>query len=264
MRKLLIATVASLLALAAVASAAGTGPDTGSVSFNSKKAGTFKKPHAINYKLLIDTTATTPALPQVTREVKLKIYGMKVDGKHFASCSLNKILAALNDKVCPRKAEVGSGAIVATLQGTDASGAPTGTPEPCTPFLDVWNSGQGKLTYFFRIGGSHQCGGLQTGSTPPYAGTYKMQGGYFMSDVKIPDKINYPVTGLTGLLFHEHLNFTSQTKTVKGKKYISQAVTGCKRGKRPWTLTVLTAPITQGKIGPSQRSVVPGFSRCTK
>jgi hypothetical protein len=257
LRKVIIATVVSLLALAAVASAAGTSPDTGSVSFSSKKAGSSKKPHAVNYKLLIDTTATGTTLPQVTREVKLKIFGMKVDGKHFPTCSLNKILAAKNDNVCPKKAEVGAGAIVATLQGANVS-------NPCTPFLDVWNSGQGKLTYFFRVAGSHQCGGLQTGSTPPYAGTYKMQGGFFMSDVKIPDQINYPLASLTGLLFHEHLDFTSQTRKVNGKKYISQAVTGCKKGKRPWTLTVLTAPITQGKGGPSQKSVVSKSSSCSK
>jgi hypothetical protein len=257
LRKVIIATVVGLLALAAVATAASPQADSGSVNFNSKKAGTFKKPHPVNYKLLIDTTSTGGALPQVTREVKLKIYGMKVDGKHFPSCSFNKIAAAKNDNVCPRKAQVASGAIVATLNGS-------GAPEPCTPFLDVWNSGQGQLTYFFRIGGIHQCGGLQTGSTPPYKGTYKTQGGYYSSDVKIPDQINYPLASLTGLLFHEHLNFTSQTKFVKGKKYISQSVTGCKAGKRPWTLQVLTAPITQGKGGPSQVSTVSGKPSCIK
>lgn len=257
MRKVIIATLVSMLALAAVASAAGTKADGGSVSFSSNKAGSSKKPHSVSYTLKIDTTATGSDLPQVTREVKLKIFGMKVDGKHFPTCSLNKILNAKNDNVCPKKAQVGAGAIEATLQG---SGAPT----PCGPFLDVWNSGQGKLTYFFRVAGSHICGGLQTGSTPPYAGTYKEQGGYFMSDVKIPDKINYPVQGLTGLLFHEHLNFSSQKAKVKGKNYISQAVTGCKKGKRPWTLTVLTAPITQGKGGPSQKSTVSGSPSCSK
>jgi hypothetical protein len=257
LRKVIIATVVALLGLAAVAAAAGTQADTGSVNFGSKKAGTKKKPHSVSYTLKIDTTATGSNLPQVTREVKLKVYGMKVDGKHFPTCSLNKILNAKNDNVCPKKAQVGAGAIEATLQG---SGAPT----PCTPFLDVWNSGQGKLTYFFRIGGSHQCGGLQTGSTPPYAGTYKEQGGFYMSDVKIPDKINYPVQGLTGLLSHEHLDFSSQTAKVNGKKYISQSVTGCKKGKRPWTLTVLTAPITQGKGGSSQKSTVSESPSCSK
>lgn len=260
MRKAVIATMVAVFALAAgTAIAAGPQADSGSVAFSSKKAGTSKKPHPINYTLKINTTATGSDLPQVTREVKLKVFGMKVDGKHFASCSFSKILNAKNDNVCPKKAEVGAGSIVATLQG------PVGTPpQPCTPFLDVWNSGQGKLTYFFRVAGSHQCGGLQTGATPPYAGTYKTQGGYFMSDVKIPDQINYPVPGLTGLLSSETLTFSSQTTKKNGKKYISQAVTGCKKGKRPWTLTVLTAPLSQGKGGPSQTSTVPGSPSCSK
>ncbi len=259
MRKVIIATVVALFALTAVASAAGPNADSGSVTYSSNKAGTKKKPHAISYVLKINTTATGTTLPQVTREVKLKIYGMKVDGKHFTTCSFNTIGTAKNDNVCPKKALVGSGSIVATLQG-----APGSAPLPCTPYLDVWNSGQGKLTYFFRIGGSHQCGGLQTGSTPPYAGTYKEQGGFFSSDVKIPPQINYPTQGLTGLLFSESLNFTSQTAKVKGKKYISQAVTGCKKGKRPWQLQVISAPLSAGQTGPGQTSTVNGSSSCSK
>ena len=260
MRKAIIATMVAVCAIAAgTAAAASVGADTGNVAFSSNKAGSSKHPHAVGYTLTIDTAATGGALPQVTREVKLRIYGMKVDGKHFPTCSFNKILNAKNDNVCPKKAEVGSGSIVATLQG------PPGTPPtPCTPFLDVWNSGQGQLTYFFRVAGSHQCGGLQTGSTPPYKGTYKTQGGFFSSDVKIPDKINYPVTNLTGLLFHEHLFFTSQSKKQKGKEYISQAVTGCKNGKRPWALTVLTAPFGSTPSTPSQISVTTGSSSCSK
>lgn len=260
MRKAVIAIMVAVFAIAAgTAIAAGPQADGGSVAFNSKKAGTSKKPHPIGYTLKINSTATGTTLPQVTREVKLKIYGMKVDGKHFATCTLNQIKAANNDSVCPKKAEVGSGSIVATLQGATGT-----TPTPCTPYLDVWNSGQGKLTYFFRIGGSHQCGGLQTGATPPYAGTYKTQGGNFTSDVKIPDQINYPVPGLTGLLSSESLFFSTQTTKKNGKKYISQAVTGCKKGKRPWTLTVLTAPLSQGKGGPSATSTVNGSSSCSK
>jgi hypothetical protein len=196
LRKVIIATVLALFALTAVASAAGgTGADSGSVTYSSNKAGTKQKPHPIKYTLKIDTTATGSTLPQVTREVKLKIYGMKVDGKHFATCSLNAILNAKNDAVCPKKALVGSGSIMAILQGAT---------------------------------------------------------------------INYPVSTTTGLLYHETLTFTSQTAKVKGKKYVSQAVTGCKGGKRPWQLQVITAPLSAGKTGPGQTSTVNGSSSCSK
>jgi hypothetical protein len=258
LRKTIIATLVAVLALAAGASAATGGADTGNVSFSSKKAGTKKKPHPVGYTLKIDTNAPAGTLPQVTREVKVRIYGLKVDGKHFKTCSLNKILTAKNDNVCPKKALVASGAIEATLQGTG------GTALPCTPNLNVWNGGQGKLSYFFRTEGSHQCGGLQTGSTPPYPGTYKMQGKYFTSDVKIPDAINYPVASLTGLLSHEHLFFRSQTTKVKGKKYISQASVACKKGKRPWSVTVLTAPFGSTTSTPSQTSTTSDSASCSK
>jgi hypothetical protein len=229
------------------------------VSFSSKKAGTNKKPHAIGYTLKIDTTATGSEQPQVSREVKLKIFGMKVDGKHFPTCSLAKIANPPYDAGCPKGALVGSGAIQATLVGNAA-------PAACDPALHVWNSGQGKLTYFFTTDATHSClgGALKTGATGPYPGTYKMQGGYFISDTKIPDYVNYPA-GLTGLLYHEHLTFKPQTAKVKGKKYVSQTVTGCKKGKRPWTLTVITAPLSTPRDGqPTQTSTVSGSARCSK
>ena len=59
--------------------------------------------------------------------------------------------------------------------GDPASGA-KGVVD-CKPGLRVWNSGAGKLTFFFwtttGIGSAHYCGGIQTGSTPPYPGTIK-------------------------------------------------------------------------------------------
>lgn len=249
----------AVFALAATAAvAAGPSADTGSISFSSKKAGSKSKPHAIGFNLKIETTATGSTQPQVTREVKLKIYGMKVDGKHFPTCSLTKIASPPYDSGCPKGALVASGAIHATLNGS-------GAPANCDPALRVWNSGQGKLTYFFSTNASHVClgGALKTGSTGPYPGTYKMQGKNFISDVKIPDYVNYPA-GLTGLLYHEQLSFKSQTTKVKGKKYTSQTVVGCKNGKRPWTITVLTAPMSQGKGGPAQTSTANGSPSCSK
>jgi hypothetical protein len=261
LRKAVIATLVAVLALATAASAATGGADTGSLGFTSKKAGSSKKPHPVGFTLKIDTTATGSTPPQVTREVKLKVYGMKVDGKHFPTCSLNKIAAAHNDNVCPKGAMIASGAIQATLVGPNGS-----NPAACDPALHVWNSGPGKQTYLFTTDASHVClgGALKTGSTPPYAGTYSTHGNTFTSDVKIPNAINYPVTGLTGLLYHEHLKFTSQTKRSKGKKYISQAVTGCKKGKRPWTITVITAAQSAGQSGPGQTTNIPGSSPCSK
>ena len=129
--------------------------------------------------------------PPILLDVKIKVYGLKVDGKDFATCSFAKIEAAHNDNVCPKKAMVATGYIHALLgDSTDF----TKTGAACDPGLDVWNGGQGKVTYFFYTNNAYQClgGALKTGATPPYAGTYKMVGKYFEIDTPDPERDQLP------------------------------------------------------------------------
>ena len=119
----------------------------------------------------------------------------------------------------------------------------------CNPALDVWNSGQGKLTYFFVTNTTTRAclgGALKTGSTPPYPGTYKQQGKYFISDVPVPKYIDYPLQGLVGSLQYEQLHFTSQTISRKGHRLISQESIGCLQHKRPYSIITT---VTGGSVG---------------
>lgn len=258
-RLIIIVSALSVLGLSAVAYAASSQPYTGSITFNSKKSGTAAKPSPIGYTQDVKTTTPAGMRPQVQREITLKIYGLKVDGKDFPTCSLAKIATAHNDTVCPPKAMVASGYIRSLLGGNDFSQAGA----DCDPALHVWNSGQGKETYFFVTDPAHQClgGALHTGSTPPYPGTYHMSGKYFIGDVKVPDYIDNPVQGLVGSLQQEHLNFSTQTAKVHGKTVVSSGSFACLKGKRPYAITTVTSGADAG----SQRvtSTIKGSAPCS-
>jgi hypothetical protein len=243
-RLVIIVSALSVLGLAAAAYAA-TAPYTGSIAFTSKKAGTTSEPAPVGYTQVVKTTTPSGTRPPVQLEITLKIYGLKVDGKDFPTCSLSKIAAAHNDNVCPPKAKIASGYIRSLL------GSATDFSQPgndCDPALDVWNSGQGKETYFFVTDATHQClgGALKTGSTPPYPGTYKQVGKYFVGDVKVPKYIDYPTQGLVGSLQVEHLFFSTQTAKVHGKTVVSSGSIGCLKGKRPYSITTVTTGGSEG------------------
>ena len=235
MRRIAIIVTAAAIVLAAAGAAyAASGPYTGSLSFASSKPGSSSKPVPSAFTLNVNANPTGANRPPIQLDLKFKIYGMKVDGKDFKTCSLSKIEAAHNDTVCPKKALFASGYIHALLGPTTNWATSAGFA--CDPGLDVWNSGQGKLTYFFFTNPTHLCGPLQTGGTPPYPGTYKMVGKYLEANTPVPNAINYPAAGLVGSLQSEHLVFHTQTS----KGHISQALVGCKKGKRPYSITSTT------------------------
>jgi hypothetical protein len=241
------AIVTALIVIGGASAAyAATQPYTGGLVFGSKRAGTPAKPVPMPFKLSVKTTTPAGTRPPVQLDIKVRIYGLKLDGKDFPTCSLNRIASAHNDTVCPKGAEVATGYIHSTLgSSTDFSQAGAA----CNPALDVWNSGQGKLTYFFVTNTTtHAClgGALKTGSTPPYPGTYKEQGKYFVSDVPVPKYIDYPLQGLVGSLQYEQLHFTSQTITRKGRTLISQASIGCLNNRRPYSIITT---VTGGSAG---------------
>jgi hypothetical protein len=231
---------------AAAAYAASPGPFTGKLTFKGK-AGSAKKPSPNAWTMVLKTTdpANSGQRPPIETDVKVKIYGLKVDGKDFPTCSLAKIAAAHNDNVCPKGSEIGSGFIRSQLgAATDF----TQSGADCDPALHVWNGGQGKETFFFVTDASHVClgGALKTGATAPYPGTYKQVGKFFESDTKIPKYIDFPVPGLVGSLQFESLTFSTQSKKVHGKSLISQESVGCLKGKRPYSMTTTTHGGSEG------------------
>lgn len=234
MRRMLVATTIATLLTAAAAYAASSAY-TGSLTFTNHRAGSAAHPAPVGFTLNVAAAPTGSDRPPVQLDVKVKIYGLIQDGKDFPACSLAEIAAAGNDDVCPKGAEVATGYIHSML------GSATDFTKPgaaCDPQLDVWNSGQGKMTYFFVTNATHQClsGALKTGGTPPYPGTYKVVHGWFISDVPVPRAIDYPVGGLVGSLVSEHLVFRTQSRTMRGHHVAATASVRCLKHRRPYQI----------------------------
>jgi hypothetical protein len=260
LRRIVVIAVALTALVGATVAYAGFTTAGGKIAFKTTKGGTKTKPVPMSYTLDITAAGKNGNRTPVVLTVHTKMYGIVANGKNFPTCSAAKIIAAHGngDTVCPKGAEVATGYITALL-GPSTNFQTPGTT--CDPALDVWNGGQGKLIYFFVTKvPNHVCGGLKTGSTPPYVGTYKVSGGYLVSNVPIPKDVDYPVSGVAGSLTSEHLLFKAQSKKVKGKTVYSQASVGCKGTKRPWTLSVTTQLPTQGPA--KETDTVTGSASC--
>jgi hypothetical protein len=238
---------------------------TATLSFSGKKAGTPAKPVPVGYTQKIVAKGTNGNRTAVLTDIVTKIYGLKADGKDFPKCTAKAIGAAGNDTSCPKGAMVATGAITAVLGGTTDF---TAAGLPCNPLLHVWNSGQGKLTFFFvDQAPNHEClnGALTTGQVGPYPATYKTQGKYLVVDVPVPHYVSFPAPGEAGSLETENLSWLKLTKKVHGKTVAATASVGCLKGKRPYTTTfTANVPTTAGAPGPNEVDTVKGSAPCSK
>lgn len=262
-RFVLIATALGALVVAAGAFAASSSKVNtykATLKFTTKAAGTASKPVPIGFTQNIKASGTNGNRTAVLSDITTKIYGIKADGKDFPTCSAKKIAADQKDTKCPKGALVASGWITAVL-GSSTNFQEAGSA--CDPLLHVWNSGQGKLTFFFVDQGSHQClgGSLHTGQVGPYPATYKMKGKWMVLDVPIPGFVDYPLGatgGLAGSLETEHLVWKKATTKVHGKTVATFASIGCKGKTRPYSTTFKAALPGQ----PTETDTVSGKARC--
>lgn len=246
MRRIIIATAAVFALVAAGAAYAQSTPTlntyTGSLTFKSSGAGTPAKPVPASWVELFHTQNVNTALDAApVTDIKLKMYGLKIDWKAFPTCTLAQVTASLGAK-CPAKSLVASGPITALLGPTNLQGITTGQGANtivCTPLLDIWNAGGGKVVELPVVTTAHPCGGLETGSAAPYVVTFSQQGNYLLQDAPLPPDVSTDAGGL-GLynsLTTNDLNWSKMTAKVKGKSVAYFSSIGCLKGKRPYTMT---------------------------
>jgi hypothetical protein len=233
-----IAVLITALAVLGTAATSYAAINTYSASINttSKAAGTPSKPVPTGYTENLQAHGTNGNRAGIMLDIKTKIYGLVANGKDFPTCTLSQIASAGTDAKCPTGAKVATGTIGATV-GSATNFTAAGAA--CNPQLDVWNSGQGKLTFFFVETPAHQClgGALKTGMVGPYPATYKQVGKYLQLDVPVPHYVSYPAPGLVGSLESEHLTFLKQTRNVHGKTVASLSSIGTQGHKRPYSVT---------------------------
>jgi hypothetical protein len=234
-RIIIITTALGVLGFAAVAYAATANTYTAAFSFNQSGTGTAKKPVSVGFSETLtaaNATAGMRAAPLV--QINVTLPGIKINETGFPTCSPAKILAAKSDSVCPKGSAVAVGSVTAALGDPTLTGAGT----PCNPILDVWNGGGGKLVYFFVISGTHQCGGLETGSTAPWIGTAVNKGGDLIENTTLPADVstNAGNIGAYGSLTLESLKWLKKTVKVKGKTVPLFESTGCTKGSHPYSV----------------------------
>jgi hypothetical protein len=260
-RLVVIATALAVLVGSAAAFAATSGLNqyTATLKFSPNKAGSGAAPSAIGFTENYVANGTGGNRTAPLTDIKTTVYGLKSDGKDFPTCSFAKIGNAKSDAGCPKGALIATGSITALLgpENIQSAQAPT---VPCDPLLHVWNAGQGKVVFFFVVTASHSCGPIQTGSITPFAGTAKTVGKNLVLNTPIPSGVSFPITGVEGSLTGETLHYLKVTKTVNGKTLAYQASTGCKGGKRPYSVAFTAepsagaAPVTQTVTGTSKCS----------
>jgi hypothetical protein len=249
-KSLVIVTTAVVVLVAAASAFAAINSYTAKVAVSPTKAGTKSKPVAIGYTEDLTATGTAGNRTALLQDIKTTLSGAKVTLKGVPTCSLKSIAAAKNDTGCPKGALLATGYIHAVVgSATDFTAAAA----PCNPGLDVWNSGGGKLTFFFVDTAAHNCDalGLKTGSTGPYPATYKQSGSKVVVDTPIPSFVNRPL-GLAGSLEVEHLKWANLKTKVNGKKVGVLQSTGCQGGKRAYavsfTANLPTTNTTETKV----------------
>jgi hypothetical protein len=231
LRRIIIAATAIVaLAAAAVAYATTTSNTyTAKFSFNQKGNGTAKSPVPVGFSETLTAANSVSGMRAAPlTDIQVSLTGLKANPKPFPTCSAAKILAAKSDTGCPKGALVATGGVTAQLGDNTLTGAGT----PCTPILDVWNAGGGKLNFFFVISGSHQCGGLQTGSTAPYTGTLVQHGNTLVQNTPLPPDVSTDAgnIGAYGSLTLESLKWLKLTTKVNGKTVPFLESTGCSGG----------------------------------
>jgi hypothetical protein len=224
----------------------------------SKAAGSKAKPVALSMveTLKANSPAGTRAAPLTN--IKLTIYGVKMDVGKLPVCTDAKIEANNTnpDGGCPKGSVIGGGPVHSLLGPSTTSSSAPPNSTACNPYLHVFNGGPKTQVFYFYTKSATDCGGLTTGQTAPYDGHISYAGGNAVVNVPLPPDISTAVAhhaNLYGSLIAETLTFG---KKAGSKVYM--AGVGCKAGKRAWSITYTN----QNYGGGSDTQTVKGSSKC--
>jgi hypothetical protein len=156
---------------------------------------------------------------------------------------------------CPTGSLIGNGRARALLGPASNPSKAAGTQ--CNPYISVFNGGPKKQVFYFYTKSATDCGGLTTGAVAPFDGHISYSGRNAIINIPLPPDISTQARGLSGV-YASLINLdVTLPKKVKGKTYM--ASTGCKNGKRPWSIT-FTA--TKYNSGGTETQTVKGSSGC--
>lgn len=230
-KKLLATAGVATLALASAAYAQSTTPNQYTVSGGTSiRGGTKAKPKAADLKFNF-TLAAGDTVPQVVKTYTIKVEGGRVNWKILPGCAAAKMDAASSDASCPAAAKVGSGTLTALIGST---GQPRSQAQTCTLPFKIYNSGGGKAALWIKTEGG--CPVPVAQSVPAKWTQSGTTGGLTFT---VPDLLRHQV-GLDLPVVNAKATISKITKTVKGKKVGFLESTGCKDGKRDFSVQFTT------------------------
>jgi len=255
-----------IIAGAALVVLGGAGVAFAATNFNNYKgsklaitAAKGTKKHPVPLGMIETLHAGAPAGDRAAplTNIKVKIYGVKLDVGKLPVCSDSKIEQKKTSPTgnCPKGSQIGTCRVNALL-GPSTSPSMAGSTA-CNPYLNVFNGGPTKQIFYFWTKSASDCGGLTTGSTAPWDGKISYGGGFATINVKLPPDISTKVAnqpGLYGSLIKEVVNFAKKSA---GKVYM--AGIGCKGNKRPWSITFTASDYNTGA---SETQTVSGSAKC--
>jgi hypothetical protein len=231
----IIGTALAVLVGAGAAYASFNGYSGSALTLAPTGAGSPAHPKAVGMTERLAANAPSGDRAAPLTHIKLTIYGVKLDAGKLPVC--NDALIEKNktnpNGACPAGSVIGNGPVHSELGSGTTSSESAGTA--CNPSVHVFNGGPSTQVFYFYTKHATDCGGLTTGSTPPYDGHISYSGGNAVINTPLPPGISTKVAGLPnyyGSLITETLSFA---KTVNGKPYMVS--TACKAGKRPWSIT---------------------------
>jgi hypothetical protein len=262
-RIIIIGTALAVLVTAGVA-LANLNTYGATFSFAPLGAGSTHKPKNIGFNQTLSAAGMggNRAAPLV--DIRTSIYGLKSNGKYFPICTAAIITRDHTkwDANCPKGSLVAQGPVNAIL---GASITPAAPGSACNPYLHVYNSGQGKLTFFFVVFGKYQCAGLKTGASAPFPGTIRQVGKLEVTDVPLPPDVSTEAGGLKGIyaaLIKENLTWFNNTTKVGRTTIGANQSVACVGHKRPWKVQ-FTAQKFPTQAGPNTvTQTVAGSSPC--
>jgi hypothetical protein len=230
-KKLLVTAGLATVALTSAAYAQATAPNQYTVTGSSSvRGGTAARPKAADLKFGF-TLAAGDTVPEVVKTYAIKVEGGRVNWRIVPTCAASKMDAATSDASCPAASKVGSGTLKALIGGT---GQPVSGAQTCTLPFKIYNSGGGKAALWIKTAGG--CPVPVAQSVPAKWTKSGTTGGLTFT---VPDLLRHQV-GLDLPVVDAKATISKITKTVKGKKVGFLESTGCKDGKRDFSVQFTT------------------------
>lgn len=231
--KVLAACGLASVALATTAYAQTTGGNTYDVSGGTSiRGGTTAKPKAADLKFKFTLADAAGNVPKVVKTYEINVEGGKVNSSLAPACKASAMDTAGSDAKCPKGSQIGSGTLTALI---GAAGQPTAGALTCTIPFKIYNSGGGKAALWI-VARPPSCPVSLNQSVPA---TWTKHGTTAGLKFTVPDLLRHQI-GLDLPVVKAEATIKKITKKVKGKSKGFLESTGCKDGKRDFSVKFTT------------------------